>query len=61
MEALLEKLDTRMREWPAETAVQVRKAIEEIVELADEGILDLVRSRVVEQDVLDLIDESAPR
>jgi hypothetical protein len=34
----------------------VRHRVSEIIELADEGLLDVVRSRTIEQEVLDLID-----
>lgn len=57
MEALLETLDMKLREWRPETATQVRKVLAEIVDLADQDALDLVRSRAAEQEVLDLIDE----
>jgi hypothetical protein len=53
MEALLEILDMRLRLWRSETATQVREALAEIVDLADLDALDLLRSRVVEQEVLD--------
>jgi hypothetical protein len=33
----------------------------ELIELADGGLLDIARSRKVEQEVLDLIDEPTPR
>jgi hypothetical protein len=61
MEALLEKLDLRLREWRPETATEVRKVLAEIVDLADQDALDLVRSRTAEQEVLDLIDEPTSR
>jgi hypothetical protein len=61
MEALLEILDTRLREWRPETATEVRKVLAEIVDLADQDALDLMRSRTVEQEVLDLIDEPTAR
>jgi hypothetical protein len=57
MEALLEKLDMRLREWRPETATQVRQALAELIDLADYDVLDLLRSRVAEQEVLGLIDE----
>jgi len=57
MDALAEKLDDRLRHWKPETAAEVRERISEIIDLADEGSLDLARSRSVEQEVLDLIDE----
>ena len=61
MEALLEILDTKLREWRPETATEVRKALAEIVDLADQDALDLVRSRTAEQEVLDPIDEPTSR
>ena len=60
MDALLEKLDTKLREWGPEIAEQVRRQIAEMIDLADRDLLDLVRSRSVEQEVVDLIDEPAP-
>jgi hypothetical protein len=35
-----------------------QRRIEEAIELADNGILDIARSREAEQEVLDLIDDS---
>ncbi|MFB2937751.1 hypothetical protein ACE1B6_21085 [Aerosakkonemataceae cyanobacterium BLCC-F154] len=58
MDALIQELDLKLRQWQPDIAQQVRQYIKEIIELADEGGLDLVRSRIVEQEVLDLIDES---
>jgi hypothetical protein len=61
MEALLETLNARLHQWRPETADQVRQRVTEIIGLADQDALDLLRSRVCEQDVLDMLDESAPR
>ena len=61
MDALLEKLDAKLRQWKPETAAQVRRCVAEVIDLADQDILDLVRSRVAEQEVLDLIDEPTSR
>ena len=55
------QLDKKLREWDLETADQVRRQIAEIIELADQDLLDIVRSRRVEQEVLDLLDESTTR
>ena len=41
------------------TAAEALERIAEIIELADRDVLDLGHSRVVEQEVLDLLDESA--
>lgn len=57
MDALAEKLDTKLRTWKPETAAQVRERIAEVIELADDDILDLVRSRVIEQQALDMLDD----
>ena len=61
MDALVEKLDTKLREWEPNTAAKVRKQVSEIIDLADQDILDIMQSRSVEQEVLDLIDEPLPR
>ncbi len=58
MDALIEKLDIKLRSWNPETAAQVRERVSEVIELADSNALDLLRSRVIEQEVLDLLDES---
>ncbi len=54
---MVEKLDARLCEWKAETAAQVRERVEEVIDLADHDVLDLVRSRAAEQEVLDLLDQ----
>jgi hypothetical protein len=56
---LAEKLDARLREWKPETAAEARERITEVIELADHDTLDIERSRGAEQEVLDLLDESA--
>ena len=61
MDALAEKLDTKLRTWKPETAAQVRERVAEVIELADEDVLDVMRSRVREQEVLDLLDEPPAR
>ncbi len=58
MDALLERLDTILRQWAPGTAERVRSYLEEIIESADRDVLDVPRSRSVEQEVLNLIDES---
>ena len=47
MDALAEKLDTKLRTWKPETAAQVRERVAEVIELADEDVLDVMRSRPV--------------
>jgi hypothetical protein len=61
MDALLETLNARLHEWKPETAAQVRERVIEIIGLADQDALDLLRSRTAEQDVLDILDEPSPR
>jgi hypothetical protein len=61
VDALIEKLDSKLRQWKPETAAQVRQFVAEIIDIADQDVLDLMRSRVAEQEVLDLLDDHAPR
>jgi hypothetical protein len=61
MDTVAERLDRKLREWSPETAEQVRSQVVEIIELADQGLLDILRSRKVEQEVLDLLDEPKSR
>ena len=61
MDALAEKLDTKLRTWKPETAAQVRERVAEVIELADEDVLDVMRSRAREQEVLEMLDESPAR
>jgi hypothetical protein len=57
MDALVEQLKIKLHQWQPDIADQVRQRITEIIELADQDALDLLRSRVIEQEVLDLIEE----
>jgi len=59
VDALVEKLEIRLRQWKPEMAAQVRERVAEVIELADHDILDLLRSRATEEEVLDLLDEPA--
>ena len=61
MDVLAETLDTKLRTWKPETAAQVRERVAEVIELADEDVLDVMRSRAREQEVLDLLDEPPAR
>ncbi len=61
MDALVERLDARLREWRPETAAQVRERVAEVMELADQDVLDLMRPRGIEQEVLGLLDEPTTR
>lgn len=57
MDALVELLDKKLRVWQPSTVDQVRQSIMEIIEVADQEALDVLRSRVVEQEILETIDE----
>ncbi|RKU10526.1 hypothetical protein C6501_13640 [Candidatus Poribacteria bacterium] len=61
MDVLVEKLDAKLREWHPNVAAEVRERISEIIDLADEDLLDIMRSRAVEQEVLDILDEPVSR
>ena len=61
MDALLKILSSRLHPWKPDTADQVRARVTEIIGLADQDALHLLRSRECERDVLDLLDEPAPR
>lgn len=57
MNALTERLNTKPKEWQPDVAQQVKESISEIMNLADQDGLDILRLRIVEQDVLNLLDE----
>jgi hypothetical protein len=61
VDALVEKLDARLRAWRPETAAQVRECVAEVIDLADHDVLDVTRSRAIEQEVLDSLDEPTTR
>lgn len=61
MDVLAEQLDAKLRAWAPATAEQVRQRIAEIIDLADQDALDMMRARVVEQEVLDMLDEPSTR
>lgn len=61
MDALAEKLDTKLRQWTPQMAEKVRSHVAEIIELADNESLDIGRSRAAEQEVLDILDAPKTR
>jgi len=61
MDAIVEKLNNKLHEWNPIIAQEVRESIAEIIELADNDALDIIRSRAVEQKVLDILDVSETR
>ena len=61
MDLLVEQLDAKLRQWKPNIAETVRERILEIIDLADRDALDIMRSRAVEQEVLDILDEPVSR
>ncbi len=61
MDAIAEKLNTKLSTWKPEVSREVRAVVSDVIEAADNDTLDLQRSRAVEQEVLDQLDESASR
>jgi hypothetical protein len=61
MDAIVEKLDAKLSQWKPEISAEVRSLISEVINAADEDALDLMRSRAVEQEVLDSLDEPASK
>jgi hypothetical protein len=61
MDALIQELEIKLRQWQPATVEQVRRYLVEIMELADQDALELLRSRLVEQEVLDIIEEPETR
>jgi hypothetical protein len=61
MDALAERLDAKLRAWKPDTAEQVRQRVAEMIEMADLDALDVLRSRIVEQEVLAMLDAPATR
>ena len=61
MDAVAEKLDTKLSEWKPEISQEVRALVSQVIDAADNDALDVMRSRAVEQEVLDQLDEPASR
>ncbi|PYI93115.1 MAG: hypothetical protein DME97_07355 [Verrucomicrobia bacterium] len=61
MDSIAEKLDTKLNTWKPEISREVRAVIADVIDAADNDALDLFRSRAVEQDVLDQLDEPSSR
>jgi hypothetical protein len=57
MQDELSEIIGKLKEWSPETAEQVCGQVVEIIELADQGLLDIVRARKIDQEVLDLLDQ----
>ena len=61
MTAIAHELDEKLKHWRPETAAKVEKLVSEIIKLADSDSLDLTRSRAIEQEILDILDEPQAR
>jgi ferritin len=61
MSPLAQQLAKKLDQWEPEVSRKVESLVAEIMDLADAGALEFMRSRVVEQEVLDLLDEPASR
>lgn len=57
MSNIATQLDSKLQQWNPQTSATVEKLVKEIIDLADNDLLDLARSRQVEQEVLDILDE----
>jgi len=57
MTAIAEQLNRKMEKWAPDKAAQVEQLVAEIIEMADADAVDLLPSRQVTQEVLDLLDE----
>jgi hypothetical protein len=61
MAAIAEKLDTKLSKWKPEISREVRALVSQVIDAADNNTLDVMRSRAVEQEVLDQLDEPTSR
>lgn len=61
MDAIAEKLDTKLSTWKPEISKEVRALVSQVIDAADNDALYMMRSRAVEQEVLDQLDEPASR
>ena len=56
MEAIAERLDVKLSMWKPEVSREVRAVVSDVIDAADNDALDLLRSRAIEQEVLDQLD-----
>jgi hypothetical protein len=61
MPSVAQRLASKLEQWEPRISREVETLVTEIIELADLNVLDLARSRRVEQEVLDLLDEPLAR
>jgi len=61
MDAIAERLDVKLSIWKPEVSREVRAVVSDVIDAADNDVLDLLRSRAIEQEVLDQLDEPSAR
>jgi len=61
VDPIAEKLNTKLREWKPEISRKVRTVVSDVMHAADNDALDLLRSRAVEQEVLEQLDDPTSR
>jgi hypothetical protein len=61
MSPIAQQLADKLDQWEPEVSRRVESLVAELMELADAGALEFLRSRAVEQEVLDLLDEPISR
>ena len=61
MDAIAEKLNTKLSKWKPEISREVRAVFADVIDAADNDALGLLRSRAVEQEVLEQLDEPTSR
>jgi hypothetical protein len=57
MDVLADKLNIKLTQFQPEIASPVQQSQAEIIETADLDMLDILSSRAVEQELLDLLEE----
>jgi len=55
------KLNTKLSKWKPEISREVRAVVADLIDAADNDALGLLRSRAVEQEVLEQLDEPTSR
>jgi len=58
---LIKRLETRLNTWEPHIVNEVMEQVEQIIELADNDVLDIICPRNIEQEVLEIIDETDTR
>jgi hypothetical protein len=61
VDAIAEKLDTKLSTWKPEISRQVRALVSAVIDAADNDALDILRSRKAEREVLDQLDAPPPQ